>query len=127
MSKNNENEPIVVSCFLGSLTTDATLVPVINLPKKSKIVSALVMNGAAISADNSNYAGLSLKNGSNVIASLDTRAAHEGAITANVAKAMTIDPTYQTLSAGSDLTFLYNETGTMALTNAVLVLSYFPL
>jgi hypothetical protein len=127
MAKNNENEPLSVSCYLGALTTDGALVPALHLPKKSKIVSAKLLNGAAIAASNSNYASLKLKSGSNVIGSLDTRAANEGAVTANVAKPMTLDSTYQVQDALSDLTVLYNETGTMALTDAILVVSYFPL
>jgi hypothetical protein len=126
MSKNNANEPISVAIFLGSLTTDNTLVPAMYLPKASRLVSAHVIDGAGIAADNTNYITLSLKNGSTVLATLDSRAANEGALTANVAKAMTVDSTKQDLAAGSTLTFLYHEAATEALTNAQLILTYFP-
>lgn len=126
MSKNNENQPFSVSIALGSLTTDATLIPAMYLPKKSKIVSAHVVNGATHAANDSNYFQLSLKNGSTVVAEMDSRAAHENGVVANVAKALNIVSGQESQDAGSSLSLLYNETGTVALTNAILVLTYFP-
>jgi hypothetical protein len=126
MSKNNENNPISVSIHLGSLTTDGAVVPVMYVPKKAKLVSAHILDGAGVAADNSNYVVLTLKNGSTAVASLDTRAAHEGALTANVAKAMTVDEDEQEMASASSMSLLYNETGTVALTDAKLVLTYFP-
>ena len=127
MSKSNENNPQVNSVYLGSMTTDATVVPVMHMPKKSYIKSVKLLNGAGISADNSNYATLTLKKGSTTVATLDTRAANEGAVTANVAKAFSIVSGQETQDALSDLTLTYNETGTMALTNAQLVIESYPL
>lgn len=127
MSKSNENQPFSVALALGSLTTDATLLPAMYLPKKSKLVSVHVMNGATVAADNSNYFQLALKNGSTVVAEMDSRAAHENGVTANVAKALNLVSGQELQDAGSSLSLLYNETGTVALTNAILVLTYFPL
>lgn len=124
---NNENNRHVVMVNLGSMTTDASVVPALHLPQKSYIKSVKLLNGAGISADNSNYATLTLKKGSTVVASLDTRAANEGAVTANVAKAFTVVSGQETQDALSDLTLTYNETGTMALTNAQLAIEYYPL
>lgn len=126
MSKSNENQPFSVSIPLGSATTDATLYPGIYLPKKSRIVGVHLMNGATISADNSHYFQLALKNGSTVVAEMDSRAAHENGVTANVAKALNIVSGQEIQAGESSLSVLYNETGTMALTNAQLVLTYFP-
>lgn len=128
MSINNENQPLSVSIHLGSLTTDATLVPAMYLPKKSKIVGAHLVNGATVAASDSNYVQLALKSGSTVLAEIDSRAAHENGLVANVAKALNL-VTAETdgVAAASSLSVLYNETGTVALTDAKLVLSYFPL
>lgn len=127
MSKNNENCPISVSIHLGSLTTDGTTVPALYLPKASKIVSAVLMNGAAVAASNSNYCGVALKQGSTSIAALDTRAAHENGLEANVGKALVLDADEATLDDEASLSVVYSETGTVALTDAKLVLTYFPL
>jgi hypothetical protein len=124
---NNENNPTLVAIHLGSLTTDGTLVPGVHLPKKSKIKSVKLMNGANISASDSNYAQVALKNGSTVVAAIDTRAAHENGLTANVAKALNIVSGQETQAAASDLSVLYNETGTMALTDAKLIVEFYPL
>ena len=127
MSKSNENQPISVVIPVGSLATTATTIPAMHLPKKSKLVSAVVLNGAAIAASDTDYAQLSLKNGSTVVAEIDTRAAHENGLTANVGKAMNLVSGQEVQEAASDLTILYAEGGTMALTNAIVVLTYFPL
>jgi hypothetical protein len=126
MSKNNENNPISVSIHLGSLTTNNTLLPAMYLPKKSRLVSAHLINGATISAHDSNYFQVALKNGATVLAEMDSRAAHENGVTANVAKALNMVADEQDQEAGSSLSLLYNEAGTVALTDAKLVLTYFP-
>ncbi len=127
MSNSNENSPVTVSIHLGSLTTDGALLPIIHLPKKSKIVSAKLMNGAIVAAHDSNYAQVALKNGSTVVAELDTRAAHENALAANEAKGLNVVEAVENQAAGSNLTLLYNEAGTVALTDAKLILTYYPL
>jgi hypothetical protein len=126
MSKSNENQPFSVAISLGSATTDGTVYPALYLPKKSQIVSAYLMNGATVNADNSNYFQVSLKNGSTVVAEMDSRAAHENGVTANVAKALNVVSGQETQEAASSLSVLYNETGTVALTNAQLVVTYYP-
>ena len=127
MSKNNENQPISLPIYLGSLSTNNTVIPAMHLPKKSKIVSVHLLNGAAISASDSNYFGLLLKKASTTIAEMDSRAAHENGVAENVAEALNIVSGQEEQAAGSDLTLTYTETGTVALTDAILVLTYFPL
>lgn len=126
MSVNNENNPICVVVPLGSISADGSL-PALYLPKKSKIVSCHVIDTAGVAADNSNYIDLRLQNGSTVIAELDTRAAHENGLTALVAKAMNVDADEAVLAAGTSLKFVYDETGTVAMTTAIAVIEYFPL
>lgn len=126
MSKSNHNCPISVAVHLGSLAA-AAVIPALYLPKKSKLVSAHLMNGALIAASDSNYCGVSLKKGSTVLAELDTRAAHENGLAANVAKALNVVDAESELDEGSSLTAEYTETGTIALTDAVLVITYYPL
>lgn len=126
MSKNNENQPITLPIYLGSLTTNNTVIPAMHLPKKSKIVGVRIMNGATHAASDSNYFGLLLKKASTTIAEMDSRAAHEDGVVANVSKALNIVSGQETQDAGSDLTLTYTETGTVALTDAVLLLTYFP-
>lgn len=123
---NNENNPHTVSVNLGSLGTDDTQVPVIYFSKKTKIKSIRLVNGdAAIAASDSNYVEVSVKNGSTVVAELDSRAAHENGLVALTSKAMNV--VVDELAAGTDLHFDYQETGTVTLTDAKLVIEYFPL
>lgn len=126
MSKNNENSPSLLVVNLGSITADASL-PVVYLPKKSKIVSCYVINGATISASDTDYCTMSLQNGSTVIAEIDTRAAHENGLTALEAKAFNMVAAEQEQDAASNLKLVYDESGTFAMTNAQLVIQYFPL
>lgn len=126
MAGSNENNRHVVMVNLGSLTTDGTLVPAMHLPQKSTIKSVKVINGAAVAASDSNYLQLALKAGSTVVAELDTRAAHENGLAQNVAKALNLVSGQEQQAALTDLTVLYNETGTVAMTNAQLAIEYFP-
>ena len=125
MSANqNEYNPLLVSCFVGSPTVDKT-VPVTYLPRKTKVIGAYLLNNAGIAADNANYAAISLKVGGTTIGSLDTRAANQGAVTQNAAKAFAMQAANQEVPAGSTLTLVYDETdaGTnVALTDAQVVL-----
>jgi hypothetical protein len=122
---NNENNPQVVSINLGSLTTDNTQVPAIYIPKKSKFLGAWIMDRSGISASDSNYIELTLKYGTTSLATLDSRSAHEGALTANTAKAMTV--VEDDIPAESNLILDYQETGTVAMTDAQLVIEFYPL
>lgn len=125
MSLNNENNPLLITLDLGSPATDL-LLPAIYAQKAMKVTGAWLLNGAGISASDTDFVQLELKNGSNVVAELDTRAAHEGAVTANVGKGLNVDSTYEDVAAGDTLTVNYNETdsGTnVALTNGKLVVA----
>ena len=126
---NNDNNRHVVVIPLGSPSTDKT-VPGLYCTEKMVIKSVALINGAGIAASNTDFVQLQLMNGSTEVAELDTRAAHEGAVTANVAKALNIVSGQEEQAAGSTLKVVYNETdsGTaVALTDAVLVVEYYPL
>lgn len=127
MALNNENNPSILAVSLGSVTTDATALPVAHLLKKSKLHSVRIVNGAEIVASDTNYVELKLRKGTTVIAAYDSRAAGQGALAALVSKAMVMVSGQEIQAAGSDLNFLYNESGTIGMTNAQLVIEYSPL
>jgi len=123
MSATSQNRnPLVVVVPLLSLAADKT-VPAGVLPRHCVLLAAYIQNGAAIAASNSDYVVAQLKVGSTVKASLDSRAAGQGALVQNVGKAMAISDS--DLPAGSSLTLAYDETDTgsnVALTDALLVM-----
>lgn len=141
VSKNNANNPFLVkipvtpklvgqkqiaSVALGSPSTDVVL-PGLVFPHKVKITGVKLLDGVGIAADNSNYVILELLNGATIVAECDTRAAHEGAVTANTAYPLNIVTAEAIQDAGAVLKVNYNETdaGTnVALTNAVLQVEY---
>lgn len=126
MSLNNENNAHLVVVPLGSITANGSL-PALYLPKKSVIKSAAIINVATIAASDTDYCQVSLQNGSDVIAEIDTRAAHENGLTALTAKALNMVAAEQEQAAGSSLKVVYVEAGTFALTSAVLVLEVYSL
>jgi hypothetical protein len=127
MSLHNANNPQVSIIPLGSLATDNTQIPGMYFAKKSKIVSAHIMNGAAIAASDTDFVqvGLQLTGGATVFAEIDSRAAHENGLAKNVAKALNVAE--DDVPADSSLEVDYQEGGTVALTSAVLVVTHYPL
>jgi hypothetical protein len=117
-----EHVPFVFPIQLGSPSADDSIVAgaYFYAHRKCVITSAVVIDGAGIVADNSNYVQLELLNGADVVAELDSRAAHENALVVDVAKAMNISSTYEEIAAGDTLTVNYQETGTVAMTNAMI-------
>jgi hypothetical protein len=122
---NNENNPQVAVIDLGSITADGDVYGAY-FPKKSKILGVKLVNGANVTADNTNYFQLSLKVGTTEYAEMDSRAAHENGVTANELKSLNI-ATDDEIPAGSLAKISYNEEGTMALTSAKVFIHYFPL
>jgi hypothetical protein len=124
MAKSNANNPAVITCYLGTVSTTGVY-PLTTLPRKFVITGIYLLDKAGIAADNTNYVTLTVKQGSTAVAALDTRAANQGAVTANVAKAFTLDAAYnggvrEPLPAG-DLTLDYAEGGTGTTTAAQVV------
>lgn len=126
MSKNNANNPQNAVINVGTYST-AGSVPLMVLPKKSRIKSIYLLDQAGIAADNTNYVTLQVKLGSTVIASLDTRAANQGAVTALVAKAFAIVAGQEEQAAGSSLALLYAEGGSGTLTLGQIQIEFYPL
>ncbi len=123
---NNENSPQVSVISLGAISADGEVFGLL-LPKKSVIKSAYVKDGAGIVASDTNYIQVSLQNGATVIAELDSRAAHENGLVANVPKAMNVVAADKIVPAGSYLKAVYNEEGTVAMTAGELIVEWFPL
>ena len=128
MSLSNENNQHVTVISLGSPSTDAEI-PGGYASNKMEISSVVIINEAAVAASDTNFASIELKDSDdNIIAELDTRAAHEGALAAYIAKALNLSSTLKTVPKGTSLKVNYNETdaGTnIALTNAVLVITWY--
>jgi hypothetical protein len=127
MSKSNANNPQVIAVYVGTVAA-AGDVPVCYLPKKFHLLGASLLNNAAIAASDTDYATLTLKSGSTAIASLDTRAANQGAVTQNVAKDFALAAAYDDSGdaaeavPASTIKLTYAEGGTMTLTGAVVQL-----
>jgi hypothetical protein len=121
MSFNNANNAQLVLISLGSIAANGSIAG-LKLPKKSFIKSATLIDAAGIAASDSNYVQVSLQNGDDVIAELDSRAAHENGLTALEGKAMNMVAAKQEQAAGANLKVVYAETGTVTLTNAQLQL-----
>jgi hypothetical protein len=90
MSNSHANNPDVLTAYLGTVSTAGTY-PLFYLPKNFIILGARVTDQNGVAADNTNYITLTLKQGATAIASYDSRAANQGALTANVSKAMVLD------------------------------------
>lgn len=114
---NNQNNPVVLPMYLGTVSTAGDY-PLCYLPKKFVLLGAKLLDKAGITADNTNYVTLTLKNGTTALGSLDTRAANQGAVTAVVAKSFSMTAAEQELASGSSLKLTYAEGGSGTLTLA---------
>lgn len=116
--------PQCVVVNLGSPSSDL-LIPALYALGKIRLLKVSLINGAAIAASDTDFVQLELKNGSTVLAELDSRAAHEDGIAADVAEHLNIVSGQEEVAAGASLGVNYNETdsGTaVALTDAKLVI-----
>lgn len=121
MALNNANNKHAVLVNLGSITADAE-VPAMYAGEDMVIDSVHIINGAEIVASDSNYIELELKSGDDVIATYDSRAAAQGGLDALIAKAMVLDPEEADIAQGSSLSIDYDETGSIGMTNAQVVI-----
>jgi hypothetical protein len=131
MSKSNANNPKMLPLRIGTLAATTTL-PVLSVPKNFIVRSATYLDGTGLVADNTNFLQLSLQyTAGTVVATLDTRAAHNGANTVNVGQAMSLDAGVVTglvtngaageIPAG-DLIVVVTKNGTGVPTNGVITL-----
>lgn len=126
---NMENAKMVQVIALGSISAAGDVYGAF-FPQKSKITGVKVVDGAGIAASDANFVQLDLKLGSVQLAELDSRAAHEGGLVANVPKAMNLVDAVNggvNVEAGSWLKAAYAETGTVAMTSAFMIVEYYPL
>jgi hypothetical protein len=137
----NERNPNIVEILIGTQAATISL-PGIYFRKHSRIKAVHYIDQAGIAADNTNFLQLSLQDASAVqYATLDTRAAHDGANTALVPQAMdlvgpdlTIDapatPTAQQevdVPAGTALRVVVTKNGTGVPTLGRMQIEYYPL
>jgi hypothetical protein len=123
---NNENNPNIVCASLGSLTADGSVFMAAS-SKAMNVQSMHLLNGGAIAASNSDYALIQIRKGATVVAQIDTRAAGQGAIAANVPKAGVVVAAEKLIPAATAVTAVYDETDTgtvVALSSAVLCMTY---
>lgn len=120
-----EHVPFVLNLPLASASADADPVAgaMSYLHRKAKITSMAIIDGAGIAADNSNYILAKLQVGSSVVGQYDSRDAGQGALAANVGKEGVITDANSEIPAGSTLKAVYDETGTVGMTSAVMVVS----
>jgi len=85
MAIDSENSPETLVVDLGSLSADGT-VPAMLTKRRIKILHFSILNGAAISASDTDFAEIQLKVGSTVHGDLDTRSAAENGLAQNVWK-----------------------------------------
>jgi hypothetical protein len=128
MSKNNENQLMTQIISLASITADADVYGAY-FPQKSLIRSAWLVNGANISASDSNKATVSLMDGATLIAIHSTALTGGDSLSANVPSEMSLSGStgLPEVAAGTWLKVAYDETGTYAMTNAFVIVNYFPL
>lgn len=107
MGYNNEQSLISAVIDLGSLT-GATTKPALYLTKLAVLVSAHLINGAVVAAQAGSSLKVELQNQlDEVIAKVDTQSTEEGALAANVGKALEI--LEDQIAGGSTLKAVYTE------------------
>lgn len=121
MAKSNLNNTLLVLVPLGSITSDGS-VPAFKAPRAGYVKSVSLMNGATIAASDTDYVQVSLKKASTVMAELDSRAAHENGLVALEGKALNLVSAELDFAEGDNLSVAYDESGTVAMTNAVLAI-----
>lgn len=122
---NNELNPHAVVVHIGTLAATTTL-PAMKTLRKSRILRVTYFDQAGIAADNTNFLQVELKKGSTVIASVDTRAANQGAVTANVGKDMPLVTAQIDQAKDSDLVLTCTKNGTGVPTLAKVQIDFFP-
>ncbi len=147
---NSERMPNIVVIPVGTQAANI-IVPVALFRKRSRLKAAYLIDQAGVVADNTNYLTMTLQGleaSPVVYGSWDTRAANQGALTANTAAQLTLgggtvlgatsgaqagtvigDSTNPEVDvpAGNSMVFKIVKGGTVTTTAAVLQLEYYPL
>ena len=82
-----------------SLTANTNQEKTFGLSQRVRLVGAKICDSTGVAADNADYRQFEVKNGSTLLLDWDTRAAHEGELTADVSASMA------THNAGAALEF----------------------
>lgn len=131
----NERNPNIVEVGIGTQAASITL-PGIYFRKHSRIKEVRYIDQAGIVADNTNFLQLSLQDLSAVpYATLDTRAAHDGALVAMTPKVMQLSSPVGDIAnqpeadvpAGTALQIVVTKNGTAVPTLGRLQIEYYPL
>lgn len=131
---NSERMPNITTINVGTQAASISL-PAMAFRKKARIKEVRYIDQAGVAADNTNYLQLSLQAGATVIATLDTRSAHDGALTALVSKIMALassssdsasQPEFE-IAAGTDLKIVVTKNGTGVPTLGQLQIEHYPL
>lgn len=97
---NSERVPYIVAAYIGTLAATGTAAGPL-FRKKTRIKAVTLTDQAGVVADNTNFLQVSVQTlAGTVVATFDTRAAHEGALTALTGAAMVISAS--TLLAGDN-------------------------
>ena len=132
---NSERLPNIAHVGIGTQNATITL-PALYVRKHSRIKEIRIADQLGIAADNTNYMTFVLQDASATsYASYDTRAAHEGALVANVSKKMTLtspvgDTTNQPevdVPAGTELSLVVTAHATVTTTLARVQIEMYPL
>lgn len=95
MATRSDLLPNISTLEIGTQAATIAL-PGIKFPRHSKIRSASYINQAALAADNVNFLQVQILDSTGaVIGQLDTRAANQGALVANVPKDLVLTPSAQ--------------------------------
>lgn len=119
MSKSNENNPHTIQIPLGTQSNISMSVPGVYARKKMVIKRVTLLTSKTIAAA-THVALVQLKNGTNLLAEINTLTANEGAVTPLVGKVA--PETEIDVAAGSTLHVGIQTTGTGAVENGVLEL-----
>jgi hypothetical protein len=126
MSAQSMNRnPHVMQILLGSATADAEQNYAVLL-RKSKLLRAYLTNAATLAESGSDFVSLEVKVGSTVIAS-GGNTTGQGAITADTPKALSVVDAAKIVAGLSPIRINYDETGTIALSNAIITLEWEPI
>jgi hypothetical protein len=122
---NNENGAQSIQVPLGNITADGSILAGY-IPAKSKLKSVKLVNGAAIAQSDTDYVDIQLKIGSLKLAGFSTKlTGGNGALQNGVPVDMAL--VVKDIPALSKLEVVYDETGTIAMTDAHAVVEFYPL
>ena len=114
---NNANNPTSLVLTINSIATGDSY-PLAYMQKSFMVTAVRLINQVALAASNTDYVTTILKFATTTVATLDTRAANQGALVANTAKSFgALQATV--IPEGSVLFLAHTEAGSATLGNAI--------